>query len=102
MILDWGYYEYLNDRLNATVLQFVETGNLSISLAMVWETYPIIWIVSGFLVFCSGLYWIIKKFLLVDETHVVDPRSRKIFRVFFFLSAAFLSPGKLDTLLAFS
>jgi phosphoglycerol transferase MdoB-like AlkP superfamily enzyme len=37
---DFGHYAYLEQRLNATALRFLE--NLQISATMVWETYPVI------------------------------------------------------------
>ncbi len=43
--LDFGHYAYLQQRINATALRFLE--NFSISATMVWETYPVI---SGSLV----------------------------------------------------
>jgi len=46
-ITDAGHYAYLQQRLNATALRFLE--NPFISANMVWETYPII---SGGLLFC--------------------------------------------------
>ena len=46
-ITDAGHYAYLQQRLNATALRFLE--NPFISAKMVWETYPII---SGGLIFC--------------------------------------------------
>ncbi|MFV2004054.1 MAG: LTA synthase family protein [Gammaproteobacteria bacterium] len=45
-ITDAGHYAYLQQRLNATALRFLE--NPMISATMVWETYPII---SGSLIF---------------------------------------------------
>jgi phosphoglycerol transferase MdoB-like AlkP superfamily enzyme len=38
--IDFGHYAYLERRLNATALRFLE--NLQISATMVWETYPVI------------------------------------------------------------
>jgi len=38
--IDFGHYAYLEQRLNATALRFLE--NLQISATMVWETYPVI------------------------------------------------------------
>lgn len=46
-ITDAGHYAYLQQRLNATALRFLE--NPFISASMVWETYPII---SGGILFC--------------------------------------------------
>lgn len=38
--IDFGHYAYLEQRLNATALRFLE--NLQISAVMVWQTYPVI------------------------------------------------------------
>lgn len=38
--VDFGHYAYLQQRLNATALRFLE--NLQISATMVWESYPVI------------------------------------------------------------
>ena len=38
--IDFGHYAYLEQRLNATALRFLE--NLHISATMVWQTYPVI------------------------------------------------------------
>ena len=46
-ITDAGHYAYLQQRLNATALRFLE--NPFISASMVWQTYPII---SGGILFC--------------------------------------------------
>ena len=46
-ITDAGHYAYLQQRLNATALRFLE--NPFISANMVWQTYPVI---SGGLLFC--------------------------------------------------
>ncbi len=46
-VFDFGFYGYLNSRMNSSALLFLE--NLTISLGMVWESYPVLWIVAGFL-----------------------------------------------------
>ncbi|HTF29581.1 MAG TPA: hypothetical protein VK625_12100, partial [Flavitalea sp.] len=38
--IDFAHFSYLNQRLNASVLNYLE--DLSISLSMMWESYPII------------------------------------------------------------
>lgn len=57
--LDFGHYAYLQQRLNATALRFLD--NLQISSTMVWESYPVI---SGGLVLAlltlAG-FWILRK-----------------------------------------
>lgn len=45
---DFGFYAYLGSRLNASVLKFFETP--MISLNMVWESYPVIWIMLMFFI----------------------------------------------------
>src|SRR5690606_6841982 len=41
-VLDFGHYDYLGVRINATVFRF--TGNTDISTSMLWQSYPVIWI----------------------------------------------------------
>lgn len=45
--LDFGHYDYLGVRLNATVLRFA--GNTDISTTMLWESYPVVWITLAWL-----------------------------------------------------
>ena len=44
-ILDFGHYQYLGVRINSTVLRFA--GDAAISARMVWESYPVVWILLG-------------------------------------------------------
>jgi len=46
-IVDFGHYAYLGLRLDATALRFLE--DLSISMDMVIESYPVFWIALGYL-----------------------------------------------------
>lgn len=58
-ITDAGHYAYLQQRLNATALRFLE--NPFISATMVWETYPVI--LSGFIfsiIFALTVYLFLK------------------------------------------
>ncbi|MCW8193868.1 LTA synthase family protein [Proteobacteria bacterium 005FR1] len=43
--LDFGHYDYLGVRLNATVFRFA--GNTDISTTMLWQSYPVVWITLG-------------------------------------------------------
>ena len=45
---DFGNFSYNKTRLNASALNFFEDA--SISLAMLWQSYPIFWLVMGLLV----------------------------------------------------
>lgn len=42
-VVDFGHYAYLNTRLDFTALRFLE--NAAISAEMVWQSYPVVWIV---------------------------------------------------------
>lgn len=64
-ITDAGHYGYLQQRLNATALRFLE--NPLISANMVWQTYPVI---SGSLIFAFVL--IITIFIFLKLTNKID------------------------------
>lgn len=44
--VDIGHYSYLKTRLDFTAMRFLE--DFSISMEMVWESYPIVWITLGY------------------------------------------------------
>ncbi len=44
-VFDFGHYAYLSTRLDFTAMRFLE--NAAISMEMVWESYPVIWISIG-------------------------------------------------------
>jgi len=58
--IDLGHYAYLEQRLNATALRFLE--NLQISATMVWQTYPVI---TGSLVLILLVYTSLALFRFV-------------------------------------
>jgi phosphoglycerol transferase MdoB-like AlkP superfamily enzyme len=48
-MIDFGFYAYLTERLNASAIRF--TYNPLISLQMMWETYPLLWGIAGLIIF---------------------------------------------------
>jgi len=60
-VIDFGYYAYLQVRLDSSSLRFLE--NFAISIKMVFESYPVIWVGVGGLVFGYALFlgsgWIV-------------------------------------------
>lgn len=65
-ITDAGHYAYLQQRLNATALRFLE--NPFISATMVWETYPVI--LGGFIfsiIFALTVYLFLKLTRQINE-----------------------------------
>lgn len=55
--MDFEHYDYLHQRLNASVLNYAEDA--SISMNMVWETYPVFTILLLLVLASVLLYWLI-------------------------------------------
>ncbi|WP_379707492.1 LTA synthase family protein [Ferruginibacter yonginensis] len=60
---DFGQFAYINARLNADALIFAEDPRES--MQMVWQSYPIVWILVGLIGAVLMIIWMFKK------THVV-------------------------------
>ena len=58
---DFGHYAYISMRINSSVFTYSE--NALISAQMLWETYPIIWIALGLLLWGVIGYFFTKKLL---------------------------------------
>jgi hypothetical protein len=59
--MHFGYYAYLQTPMNATVLRFAY--NLSTSLQMVWETYPVIWLLLLMAAVIGAYIWYLHHLL---------------------------------------
>jgi phosphoglycerol transferase MdoB-like AlkP superfamily enzyme len=57
-VSDFLHYRYLNQRLNASALAYLEDAK--ISAVMVWQTYPIVWIGLGIVGAVSGAVIVIR------------------------------------------
>ncbi len=55
--VDFEHYDYLHQRLNASVLNY--TQDAKISMNMVWETYPVFTLLLLVIIFTAILYWLI-------------------------------------------
>jgi len=77
--VDFAYYAYLRQRLNASILRFFEDA--AISASMVWESYPVIWLFLGFLILVLIYQKIVVRFMnkLLEKPGL--PVSRKQFVV---------------------
>lgn len=64
---DFGHFGYISTRLNASALNFME--DFRTSMMMLWESYPIFWILLGL----GLVVWLIAK--LVRHTHTVVEKS---------------------------
>ncbi len=56
-VSDFLHYRYLNQRLNASVLGFLEDAK--ISAGMVWQTYPVLRILAALALGVAGIVWVI-------------------------------------------
>ncbi len=52
-VVDFGHYNYLGERINATVLRFM--GDTEISGTMLWQSYPVVWIILAWLGGCAAV-----------------------------------------------
>lgn len=58
-IVDFGHFAYLNSRLNFTASRFLE--NAAISASMVWESYPVLWILAAYIASVCLFVWSINR-----------------------------------------
>ena len=56
---DFGNFSYNKTRLNASALNFVEDAG--ISMAMLWQSYPIFWMLMGLLVAVLFFRWMYRR-----------------------------------------
>lgn len=56
---DFGQFAYINARLNADALIFAEDPRES--LQMVWQTYPVVWILIGLIGAVMMMIWMFRK-----------------------------------------
>lgn len=96
-ILNFGHFAYLHSPLDATALRFLE--NPSTSLLMVWQSYPVIWVVLGWLTatvaYAVGIYYLIRYFSKTC-VHPLGKRHRALVVVFTGLLMLFGMYGKLS------
>lgn len=58
-IVDFGHYAYLNSRLNFTATRLLE--NAAISAEMVWESYPVLWILAAYIAAVSVFVYLLNR-----------------------------------------
>ena len=74
-IIDFGHYAYLGVRINATVLRFMEDAQISTD--MVWQTYPVVWIILGWAAATALVWWLLLRF----ERVTLDRPAKRISRL---------------------
>ena len=56
---DYGHFAYVNTRLNASALNFAEDAK--ISFKMLWQSYPLFWMMLALIAIAYLFYWLYKK-----------------------------------------
>ena len=83
---DFGNFSYNQTRLDAGALNFVEDPG--ISMAMMWQTYPLIWMFAGLIVAVLFFRWMYRQshWRVVNKTDGLGiPYRRKFFYITTFL-----------------
>lgn len=94
--VDFAHYAYLEQRLNASVLNYLEDARISMS--MVWQSYPVIRMILGILLVIVIITWLIRySYRAVAKKSIpVTKRTRITSFVIFFLVAGFFIFGKFN------
>lgn len=95
--VDFFYYDYLKQRLNASVLNYF--SDAAISLGMIWQTYPVIKILIGLLLLLGlFFYWHKRQLMKIvyDEREGWATKYRVGTWVLFILLLSVLSFGRLS------
>ena len=72
---DFFYYDYLKQRLNASVLNFLVDAK--ISLAMMWQTYPLVKMIIAFGIALSVfLFWHHRKLKSISDTKAPEQSNK--------------------------
>lgn len=92
--VDFAHYAYLEQRLNASVLNYLQDAR--ISMGMVWQSYPIIRMALGLLLATAVIIWLIRRShrFVSKQSYTGTRRSRIISFIALFLIAGFFIFGK--------
>ncbi|MBO9633868.1 MAG: LTA synthase family protein [Chitinophagaceae bacterium] len=93
-VVDYAHYAYLVQRLNASVLNYLEDAGISTS--MVWQSYPVIRLVLGLIAGTWFIVWLIRRSWrrIQASTQPVSKRMRITSFVICFLVCGFFLFGK--------
>lgn len=65
--LDMGFYAYLGVRLDITILDLLK--DFAVSATMVWQTYPVVWILLGELACAAAITWGLARLATLPLAH---------------------------------
>ena len=93
--VDFANYAYLSQHVTATVLNYL--GDARISMRMIWESYPVVWVTLGLVVMVFVLITILKKAYnyVLSRPKNSTKRTRIVWSIVFFLLFALGIFGRL-------
>lgn len=93
-VVDFAHYAYLVQRLNASVLNYLEDAG--ISMGMVWQSYPVIRLVLGLAIGTWFIVWLIRRSWrrIQASQQPVSKRTRIVSFIVCFLICGFFLFGK--------
>ncbi len=75
-VVDFTNYAYLSQRMNASLLNYVEDAG--ISMKMMWQSYPVLWMILGIIASAALFIWITKAtYNYVLSKPIVATRTSK-------------------------
>jgi phosphoglycerol transferase MdoB-like AlkP superfamily enzyme len=88
-VVDFGHYAYLSQRLNASVLNYLEDAGISAS--MVWESYPVTWLTLAILVITALVVWLVQKgYRNISRSAYPEKRKVLVFIASFLIMGFFI------------
>src|SRR4051812_28927805 len=84
-IVDFANYAYLSQHVTATILNYL--GDARISMGMIWESYPVVWVLLALLVIIFALIAVLKKVYnhVLSRSKNSTKKTRIIWSIVFFL-----------------
>lgn len=92
-VMDFQHFDYLHQRLHASVLNYTEDAK--ISFTMVWQTYPVTRLILAILLTAIFIYWLITRwFTIINRSGYHNTLSQPVFSIILFLVLGLATWGK--------
>jgi phosphoglycerol transferase MdoB-like AlkP superfamily enzyme len=95
-VVDFAHYAYLVQRLNASVLNYLQDAGISMN--MVWQSYPVIRIILGLIVATWMIMWFIRRTYrrVKNRPEPVTTKTRVISFIVAFMVLGFFIFGRFN------
>jgi len=92
--VDFANYAYLSQRLNASLMNYME--DTAISLEMIWQSYHVIYILLGIAVSFLLINWFVRTTYkrIADERYIKNKKAQSIWSIVLFLVLALAAFGR--------